>query len=682
MSLSCLPISNQPRALRDDALLNGVYAGSLRRRQEYCAVYKQRMLAEQGLLDFADWHLYFGLHRLPGGDWIFREWLPAASAVFLLGDFNAWQAKPAYALQAVDDGVWELRLPAESLRHGQQYRLLLQSEKGDFWRLPSAARRTLRRKNAAGEVFFNAQVWEPQPYAWRHEHPVFSQALLVYEAHVGMAQSEAKIGSFAEFTAELLPRIVESGYNCLQLMALAQHPYYASFGYQVSNFFAPCDLFGSPEELKLLVDQAHGLGLLVIMDLVHAHTVRNSLEGLGELDGSRYPFFHAGTRGEHPAWGSYCFDYGNRQCCRFLLSNCRYWLEEFRMDGFRFDGVTSMLYKDHGLGRNFVSYDDYFSDNVDEDAYAYLGLANELLKLCRPQALSIAEDVSGMPGLGASREEGGAGFDFRLAMGVSDHWFFLLDRLEQKWNMARLWHELSNRRQDERSISYVECHDQSLVGGQTFLFRCLGERMYDSMHLDSESTVVDRGLALHKLARLATLASAGHGYLNFMGNEFGHPEWIDFPREGNDWSLHYARRRWELAENPNLRFMQLLNFEKAMLKIVNKQADFFHRRTQLLKIDEERQLLIFERADLVFAFNFHAQQSCADYCFSVRPGSYKLLLDSDRKQFGGWQRIEEGQTFFSKPEVMRGGMENRLSVYLPSGCALVLEKRREDTKTH
>jgi 1,4-alpha-glucan branching enzyme len=672
-------LGNLPVKLRDDPLLAGSFAGALRQRHDHIVQQRACLLGDKDILGFADWHEFFALRRRSDGSWCFREWLPGATGACLIGEFSAWRESPEFSLHPLGDDLWEGIFAGDSLRHGQCYRLKVFWPDGSGWRIPSSATRTLRQSGPGGETLFNAQVWLPEAYQWCHSTPAAPEAALIYEAHVGMAQEQEKIATFQEFAERVLPRIVATGYNTVQLMAIAQHPYYASFGYQVANFFAVCDLYGTPEEFKALVDAAHGLGLRVIMDLVHSHAVRNTLEGLGELSGCRHPFFHAGERGEHPAWGSYCFDYGQRMTCRFLLSNCRYWLEEYHLDGFRFDGVTSMIYRDHGLGRVFSSYDDYFSENVDLDALAYLSMANELIHRCRPDAVSIAEEVSGMPGLGAAQEEGGCGFDYRLAMGVTDHWFILLDKADETWSMGRLWHELCNRRQDERSISYVECHDQSLVGGQTFLFRCLGERIYDSMHADCHHPVVDRAISLHKMARLATLASAGHGYLTFMGNEFGHPEWIDFPRQGNNWSLEHARRRWDLCDDGNLKYQYLLNFEKAILQLVNSTAEFFACRPQLLCCDEKRQLLIFARADLVFIFNFNHQQSFPDYTFSLMPGSYKLYLDSDEKKFGGWERIRPQQRFFTKATLQKGGIENKISVYLPAHTTIVLQK---ETRTH
>jgi 1,4-alpha-glucan branching enzyme len=484
---------------------------------------------------------------------VFREWAPNATAVTLVGDMTEWQEKPAYALKpAGPDGVWEIQLPRDALEHKHLYRLKVHWLGGNGDRIPAYADRVVQDPDS---LIFNAQVWQPAvPYQWEYNHVVEKNAgLLIYEAHVGMSQEDEKIGSYLEFKENILPRIVAAGYNTLQIMAIQEHPYYGSFGYQVSSFFAASSRFGTPEDLKALIDTAHGAGLTVIIDLVHSHSVSNQVEGLGCQDGTLNQYFHDGPRGFHPAWGSRCFDYGKTEVLRFLLSNCRFWLDEYHVDGFRFDGVTSMLYTHHGLEKAFLSYDDYFDPAVDEDALTYLWLANTMVHTLRPDAVSIAEDISGMPGLAIPAKSGGVGFDFRFAMGTPDYWIRLIkDTRDEAWPMDSLWYELTNRRPGEKTISYAESHDQALVGDQTLCFRLMGPYMYDHMHVDDDHLVVARGMALHKLIRLITLATAGNGYLNFMGNEFGHPEWIDFPREGNNWSYHYARRLWHLVDDPQL----------------------------------------------------------------------------------------------------------------------------------
>jgi len=544
---------------------------------------------------------------------------------------------------------------------------------GEGMRVPAYARYVVQDERTK---LFSAAVWRPgRPYCFRHASPPVPAAPLIYEAHVGMAQEEPKVGSFTEFREKILPRIARSGYNTLQLMAVMNHPYYGSFGYHVASFFSIADRFGTPDEFKELVDAAHALGLRVIIDLTHSHAVRNEAEGLARFDGCRTAYFHAGPRGEHLAWDSLCFDYGKDKVLHFLLSNCRFWLDEYHLDGFRFDGVTSMLYFHHGLGKCFTSYDDYFGAEVDEDALTYLALANEVIHQVRPDAITIAEDVSGMPGLAAPRSEGGCGFDFRLAMGVTDMWFKLFDIPDENWSVSMIFHELVNRRRDEKTISYVECHDQSIVGGQTAIFRLAGAAMYQAMAKNIPNVAVERACAVHKVTRLATLSAAGHGYLNFMGNEFGHPEWVDFPREGNSWSNFYARRQWRLADDPVLRYHDLGVFDRALLGLIGGDPGFFARPVQLVRLDEPAKILIFERNGWWFCFNFHFDRSVPDYAFEAMPGEYQLALDTDEIRFGGYGRLELRQCYRTAPAATGDGSTSQaLRIYLPSCSALVLRR--------
>ncbi|WP_302454830.1 alpha amylase C-terminal domain-containing protein [Victivallis vadensis] len=661
------PLGNEPVPLNSDPWLAPFREKLRERSRRAVATVKRLTGGKSTLAEFASGHEYFGLH-FRDGEWVFREWAPNAVRITLFGDFSDWRKLPEYRLNRLEHGVWELRLPAETVRHGMHYLLFMEWPGGSGDRIPAYARCVDQDKETG---LFAATVWRPeQPYVFRHASPPAPAAPLIYESHVGMAQEEPKVGSFDEYREKILPKIAASGYNTIQLMAVMGHPYYGSFGYHVANFFAIASRFGTPDEFKALVDAAHGCGLRVIIDLVHSHAVKNEVEGLAKFDGTRYAYFHEGSRGEHSGWDSLCFNYAKPEVLHFLLSNCRFYLDEYRIDGFRFDGVTSMMYLHHGLGKTFTGYDDYFGGDVDEDALTYLALANRVIHEVRPDALTVAEDVSGMPGLAAPASGGGIGFDCRMAMGVTDMWFKLFDLPDQDWNMFYLFHELTNRRRDERSISYVESHDQAIVGGKTAIFRLADAAMYDAMHAGSQNLAVDRAIALHKMIRLATAAAAGHGYLNFMGNEFGHPEWIDFPREGNGWSLQHARRQWSLADDPGLRYHFLRDFDRAMLEVLNRNPEFFLRRVQTVRIDDCGKVLIFERDDCYFCFNFHPENSYFDYGFEVLPGEFETVLDSDAPEFGGFSRRAPEQRYWSR----QGQSGAFITLYLPSRTALVLKR--------
>jgi len=661
----------EPNLITNDPWLEP-YKSVIERRLNNAVSREKELAGEGSLQSFASGHLYFGLHRSSNG-WIMREWAPNAREIILLGSFNNWEAESRFRFTRLDHGIWEIQLPVDTLSHGDHYKLLIRWEGGEGQRIPAWCTRVVQDSESK---LFNAEVWNPkEPYVWKNPLPDLSDFQpLVYEAHIGMATEEYRVGSYVEFREKVLPHVVKNGYNTLQLMAIQEHPYYGSFGYHVSNFFAASSRFGTPEELKELIDEAHGSGLAVIMDIVHSHAVKNELEGLGKFDGDPSQFFHGGARREHVAWDSLCFDYGKNEVSHFLLSNVNYWLTEYRFDGFRFDGVTSMLYYDHGLERDFTSYEFYFDGGQDEDAIAYLSLANKMIQEIRPGAISIAEDMSGYPGLAALVEEGGVGFNYRLSMGTPDYWIKCIkERSDEQWNMQEIFHELTSKRADEKTIGYAESHDQALVGDKTIIFRLIDKEMYWHMQKGSENLIVDRGMALHKMIRLITAATAGNGYLNFMGNEFGHPEWIDFPREGNNWSFQYARRQWSLIQNKDLRYHHLTDFDKAMIKLIHKYK-LYGSGCNHVKTDQPDLIIAFERAGLLFVFNFHPEASYSDYGLAVDAGKYHTLLCTDQTEFGGFNRVDMNIVHRSMIE-RSFGLKHNLKLYLPARSALVLLRK-------
>lgn len=667
---------NQLRLIKRDKWL-APYSEAINGRHQF-VLDKMHELTGKGrksLSDFATGHLYYGLHRTPR-QWVFREWAPNASRIFLIGDFNDWKDQAEYELHRVsDNGDWEIKLPARILKHGDLYKLRIYWQDGQGERIPSYANRVVQDEVTK---IFSAQVWQPEsPYQWRKKSfRPNRNPLLIYECHVGMGQDAEKVGTYREFRENVLPRVVEDGYNCLQIMAIQEHPYYGSFGYHVSSFFAPSSRCGTPEELKELIDAAHEAGLSVIMDLVQSHAVKNEVEGLGNFCGDPYQFFYKGERREHPAWDSLCFDYGKNEVIHFLLSNCKYWLEEYHFDGFRFDGVTSMLYYSHGLGEAFGGYGDYYNGGQDDNAICYLTLANLLIHDVNPYAFTIAEEVSGMPGLAAPFKDGGYGFDYRMAMNVPDYWIKTIKELkDEDWKPSSIFWELTNRREDEHTISYAESHDQALVGDKTLIFRLIDADMYWHFRKGDENERAHRGIALHKMIRLITASTINGGYLNFMGNEFGHPEWIDFPREGNAWSHKYARRQWNLVDNKELCYHYLGDFDRKMISTLTSIKGIQKLPVQEIWHNDGDQILAYQRGDLIFVFNFSPTRSFEGYGFMVKEGAYRTILNTDAKEFGGNGLNDDTVTHFTNydPLLQRDG-KGWLKLYIPARSAMVLRK--------
>ncbi len=653
------------------------FEDAIRGRHEH-ALYKLNELTNNGrqtLSDFASGYLYFGLHQTEKG-WVLREWAPNATEIYVVGDFNDWREDEKYRMKRLkNSGNWEIKLPARAMKHGDLYKLKVHWQGGEGERIPAWARRVVQDDRTK---IFSAQVWAPeQPYVWKKKSfRPNTNPLLIYECHIGMAQDAEKVGTYREFQENVLPRVIKDGYNCIQIMAIAEHPYYGSFGYHVSNFFAPSSRFGTPEELKELVDTAHQHGIAVIMDIVHSHAVKNEVEGLGNFAGDPCQYFMQGGRREHPAWDSLCFDYGKNEVLHFLLSNCKYWLDEFHFDGYRFDGVTSMLYYSHGLGEAFGGYGDYFNGHEDDEAIAYLTLANLLIHEVHPHAITIAEEVSGMPGLAAPFKDGGYGFDYRMAMNIPDYWIKTIKELkDEDWKPSSMFWEVTNRRKDEKTISYAESHDQALVGDKTIVFRLIDADMYWHFKKGDENFTAERGIALHKMIRLLTASTINGGYLNFMGNEFGHPEWIDFPREGNGWSHKYARRQWNLVDNHELCYHWLGDFDVAMIHLIGGQKNFQKTPVQEVWHNDGDQILAYSRGDLLFVFNFSPNRSYTDYGFIVPEGSYEVVLNTDSSLYGGHDLADDSVRHFTNFDpIYAQDHKGWLKLYVPARSAVVLKK--------
>lgn len=647
------------------------YSQQIRDRQRVFDWRLKRLRDKHGTLSKAgEGYKWFGFNRdTVTGEWVYREWAPGARGLFLIGDFNGWN-RESHPMTKDHAGVWEIRLPGDALKHEEKVKVHVVGADGKGMdRIPAWIRRAVQDPSNHD---FSGQIWDPpQPYEWKNKRfdPAAVSVPFIYEAHVGMAGEEERVHTYREFADNVLPRIADLGYNVIQLMAVQEHPYYGSFGYHVSSFFAPSSRFGTPEDLKYLIDTAHGMNIAVLLDIVHSHAVKNMAEGLNNFDGSGGQYFLPGERGVHPDWDSCCFDYGRDEVVEFLLSNVRWWLDEFRFDGFRFDGVTSMLY----FHRGHASFDNlgaYFGSEVDHDAITYLQLADYLIQIVRPGAIVIGEDMSGMPGLCRPIDEGGVGLTHRLAMGIPDYWIKLIkDQKEEEWSMGNLWHTLTNRRYGEPHIAYCESHDQALVGDKTIAFRLMDSEMYWNMDVKSRSIVVDRGIALHKMIRLVSLAAGGEGWLNFMGNEFGHPEWIDFPREGNGWSYKYCRRQWSLVDNQELMYRFLNAFDKDMIGLAKGAGVLGSPYYSLLTADEENKILAFRRGGLVFVFNWSEGKAIPDYKLSVgEPGEWEVILDSDAEEFGGFGRQDVNVHHFTDAEGM-------LPLYLLPRTAMVLAKQ-------
>ncbi|KAL3437536.1 1,4-alpha-glucan-branching enzyme [Aspergillus tetrazonus] len=654
---------------------------AIKRRFDYVESWIKTVDEVEGGLDkFSKGYEKFGFNVSETGDITYREWAPNAIEAALVGDFNNWDTK-ANPMTRDDFGVWEIVLPARNgtpvIPHDSKVKITMVTRSGErIYRIPAWIKRVVQDLNVS--PIYESVFWNPpkaERYNFQHARPKKPKSLRIYEAHVGISSPDTRVATYKEFTANMLPRIKYLGYNAIQLMAIMEHAYYASFGYQVNNFFAASSRYGKPEDLKELVDTAHSMGLVVLLDVVHSHASKNVDDGLNMFDGSDHLYFHSGSKGQHELWDSRLFNYGNHEVLRFLLSNLRFWMEEYGFDGFRFDGVTSMLYTHHGIGTGFSGgYHEYFGPAVDDDGVMYLALANEMLHRLYPDCITVAEDVSGMPALCLPHSLGGVGFDYRLAMAIPDMYIKLLkEKSDNDWDIGNLAFTLTNRRHGEKTIAYAESHDQALVGDKSLMMWLCDKELYTHMSVLTEFTpIIERGMALHKMIRLVTHALGGEGYLNFEGNEFGHPEWLDFPRAGNNNSFWYARRQLNLTEDHLLRYRFLNEFDRAM-QLTESKYGWLHAPQAYISLKHEGdKVLVFERAGLLWIFNFHPTESFTDYRVGIeQAGTYRVVLDTDDQAFGGLGRIDQGTRFFTT-DMEWNGRRNYLQVYIPTRTALAL----------
>ncbi|KAK6160824.1 hypothetical protein DH2020_004205 [Rehmannia glutinosa] len=608
---------------------------------------------ETSLEEFAQGYLKFGFNREEGCI-VYREWAPAAQEAEVIGDFNGWNGS-GHKMVKDQFGVWSIRIPdfggEQAIPHNSRVKFRFKHSNG-VWvdRIPAWIKYATQDPTIFAAPY-DGVYWDPPPlerYQFKHPRPPKPEAPRIYEAHVGMSSSEPRVNTYREFADDILPRIRANNYNTVQLMAVMEHSYYGSFGYHVTNFFAVSSRSGTPEDLKYLIDKAHGLGLQVLMDVVHSHASNNITDGLNGFDvgqSSQESYFHAGDRGYHKLWDSRLFNYANWEVLRFLLSNLRWWLDEFKFDGFRFDGITSMLYHHHGINMGFSgNYNEYFSEATDVDAVIYLTLANNLIHSILPDANVIAEDVSGMPGLCRPVSEGGIGFDYRLAMAIPDKWIdYLKNKKDEEWSMSEIAWSLTNRRYTEKCVAYAESHDQAIVGDKTIAFLLMDKEMYSRMScLTEASPVIERGIALHKMIHFLTMALGGEGYLNFMGNETGLT------------SLEKAMVGVMINADANGTLAMNLLDDKFKFLASSKQI--------VSSTDDDNKVIVFERGDLVFVFNFHPKNTYEGYKVGCDlPGKYRVALDSDAWEFGGLGRVGHDVDHFTTHEGIPGVPETNFN---------------------
>ncbi|KAI8557559.1 hypothetical protein RHMOL_Rhmol04G0020000 [Rhododendron molle] len=518
-----------------------------------------------------------------------------------------------------------------AIPHGSKYRVYFNTSDGPLERVPAWAPYVV--PDADGNQAF-AVHWEPPPeytYKWKHKHPEVPKSLRIYECHVGISGLEPKIASFNDFTEKVLPYVKEAGYNVIQLIGLVEHKDYFTIGYRVTNLYAVSSRYGTPDDFKRLVDEAHGLGLLVFLDIVHSYSAADEMVGLSLFDGSNDCFFHTGKRGHHKFWGTRMFKYGDVDVLHFLLSNLNWWVVEYHIDGLQFHSLASMIYTHNGFASLSGDMEEYCNQYVDKDALMYLILANEILHALHPKIITIAEDATLYPGLCEPTSQGGLGFDYFVNLSASEMWSSLLGNVPDcDWNMSKIVSTLiGNKHSADKMLLYAENHNQSISGGCSFGEILLGE---PREHASDRKASILRGSSLHKMIRLISFTIGGHAYLNFMGNEFGHP--------------------------------------KDMMNVDEKERILSRGLPNIHHVNDTTMVISYLRGPLLFIFNFHPTTSYERYSVGVEEaGEYQVILNSDEKRYGGQALIEQDQYIRKTVSKRMDGLRNCLEVPLPNRSA-------------
>ncbi|CAL5392773.1 unnamed protein product [Camellia sinensis] len=588
--------------------------------------------------------------------------------------FRAKKPPLAYWLESRKGRKAWLKKYTPAIPHGSKYRVYFNTPDGPLERIPAWAPYVL--PDADGKQAF-AVHWEPPPecvYKWKHKHPEAPKSLRIYECHIGISGSEPKIASFNDFTEKVLPHVKDAGYNVIQLIGLVEHKDYFTIGYRATNLFAVSSRYGTPDDFKRLVDEAHGLGLLVFLDIVHSYSAADEMVGLSLFDGSNDCYFHTGKRGYHKFWGTRMFKYGDIDVLHFLLSNLNWWVVEYQIDGFQFHSLASMIYTHNGFASFTGDMEEYCNQYVDKDALIYLILANEILHALHPSIITIAEDATLYPGLSEPTSLGGLGFDYFVNLSASEMWSSLLENVpDSDWSMSKIVSTLvGNRHSADKMLLYAENHNQSISGGRSFAEILFGETME---HASDKRALLFRGCSLHKMIRLITFTIGGHAYLNFMGNEFGHPKRVEFPMESNNFSFSLANRRWDLLENGV--HSELLYFDKDMMNMDENERILSRGLPNIHHVNDTTMVTSYSRGPLLFIFNFHPTTSYENYSVGVEEaGEYQVILNTDEKKYGGQALIAQDQYIQRTISKRIDGLRNCLVVPLPYRSAQVYKLTR------
>jgi 1,4-alpha-glucan branching enzyme len=606
----------------------------------------------------------FGAHlrKIGGDDGVyFAVWAPNAQRVSVVGDFNGWDGRVNPMRRLLGSGVWELFLPG--VGEGAHYKFEIRTPGGALLLKADPFGLFSQHGKQTSSMVYDLDRYQWSDGGWmeaRPARPLHTSAISVYEVHLGSWRRKADEGnralSYLELSETLIPYVTEMGYTHIELMPIAEHPFEGSWGYQVTNYFAPTSRFGTPDEFRHFVDKCHQAGIGVIMDWVPAHFPKDP-HGLAEFDGTDL-YEHADPRqGEHQDWGTLIFNFGRNEVRNFLIGNALFWLDKYHIDGLRVDAVASMLYLDYSRKAG-EWIPNAFGGRENLEAVYFLKRFNEVCYERFPGIMTIAEESTAWPGVSRPTHLGGLGFGFKWNMGWMHDFlhYMALDPVFRRFHHNNITFSLMYAFAEHFIL--VLSHDEVVHGKRSLLNKMPGDEWQQFANL-----------------RMFFAWMYGHPgkKLLFMGGEFG---------QRREWN-HDRELDWDLLELPRhdglRRLVQHLNYvyknEPALWDCDDTHEGFewidFH--------DSENSVVAFMRRSrgggaIVFAVNATPVVRHGYRLGVPSAGFYREIINTDAETYGGGNVGNMGG--FEAEDFPWQGRTHSLMISLPP-LATVAFKREE-----
>ncbi len=616
------------------------------------------MMGEVDLYLFSEgqhWRLYdkFGAHlrKVDGESGVyFAVWAPNAQRVSVVGDFNGWDGRVHPMRKLLGSGVWELFVPA--VAEGAHYKFEIRTHSGALLLKSDPFAFFNQHGRSTSSLVYDLERYQWSDQAWMESRPkrdLPKSALSIYEVHLGSWRRRSDEGnrhlSYLELTETLIPYVVDMGYTHIELMPIAEHPFEGSWGYQVTNYYAPTSRFGSPDELRHFIDACHRAGIGVIVDWVPAHFPKDA-HGLAEFDGTDLHEHMDPRQGEHQDWGTLIFNFGRNEVRNFLIANALFWLDQYHIDGLRVDAVASMLYLDYSRKAG-QWIPNVYGGRENLEAIYFLKRFNEVCYEKFPGIMTIAEESTAWPSVSRPTHLGGLGFGFKWNMGWMHDFleYMSLDPIYRRFHHGNITFSLIYAFQEQFVL--VLSHDEVVHGKRSLLSKMPGDEWQQFANL-----------------RMFYAWMYGHPgkKLLFMGQEFG--QW-------HEWN-HDQALDWHLLQEPRhdglRRLVQHLNHTYKAEAALWDQDDSYDGYEWIDFHDADNSVVAFMRKSRggdVIAFVVNATPIVRyDYRLGIpKSGYYREIINTDGETYGGGNVGNFGGK--QSEEVPWMGREHSILINLP-----------------